>query len=87
MENNSQADRRFRYYHYYFFIGGVPLFNTSVSIFYHMFVLLCYVCAYSMIFAMIMDIYHHKEDLDEVMDVITLLLSFLATSYTQLYFR
>jgi hypothetical protein len=87
MESNFRAESRFRYYHYYFYIGGVPLFNTSVSIFYHVFVIFSNVCAYSTIIAMFMDLYHHIEDLDEVMYVAMLLILFTAQSCTQLYLR
>jgi hypothetical protein len=87
MESNFRAESRFRYYNYYFYIGGVPLFNTSASIFYHVFVLSCYVCAYSTILAFLMEIYHHMEDLDGVMNVAMMLLMFGSASCAQLYFR
>jgi hypothetical protein len=82
MECNSRAESRFCFCHYYFYIGGIPLFNNSVYIFCHTFVLLCYVCAYSTIFSMFMDLYYHIED----MDVVMLLLLFPAAGYTQLAF-
>jgi hypothetical protein len=87
MESNSRAESRFRYYNYYFYVGGIPLFNTSVSKFYYMYIVVCYVCAYSTILAMFMSIYHHIEDLDEVMDVAMFFFLSSAESCTQLYFR
>jgi hypothetical protein len=87
MENNFRAENRFRYYNYYFYIGGVPLFKPSVSNFYHVFILFCYICSYSTLIAMFMNIYHHIEDLDEVMYVAMLLILFSAESCTQLYLR
>jgi hypothetical protein len=87
MESNFRAESRFRYYNYYFYIGGIPLFNASVSKFYHTFVLLCYVCAYSTILAMFMNMYHRKKDVDEIMDAAMFFILSSAESCTQLYFR
>jgi hypothetical protein len=87
MENTSRLEGRFRYYNYIFYIGGVPLFNTSASMFYNIFVSLCYACAYSMILAFVMGIYHHREDLDRAMNVAMLLPLFSYASCAQLYFR
>jgi hypothetical protein len=87
MGSNFHAESRFRYYNNYFYIGGVPLFNTSVSILYYLFVVFCSVCAYSTIVAMFMNIYHHIEDLDEVMDSAMFFIISSADSCVQLYFR
>jgi hypothetical protein len=87
MESNFRAESRFRYYNNYFYIGGVPLFKTSVSNLYHVFTLFCYICSYSTLLAMFMNIYHHIEDLDEVMYVAMLLILFSAENCTQLYLR
>jgi hypothetical protein len=87
MESNSRAESRFSFYHSYFYIGGVPLFNTAPSILYHVFALFCYLCGYSTILAMFIDLYHHIEDLDDVMDAALLLILFYSASCTQLYFR
>jgi hypothetical protein len=87
MESNFRAESRFRYYNYYFYIGGVPLFNTSVSVFYHMLVLFCYLCSYSTILAMSMHLYNLIDDLDEVMDVAMFIMISAAENCTQLYFR
>ena len=87
MENNSRAEGRFRFYHYYFYIGGVPLFNFSVSYFYHVYCFLCHGCAYTTLIAMFMDIYHHLEDLDHVLDMSMLFTLFVCESYTLMYFR
>jgi hypothetical protein len=87
MECNFSAESRFRYYHYYFYIGGVPLFKPSVSNSYHIFTLFCYVCSYSTLFAMFMNIYHHIEDFDAVMYIAMLLILFSAENCTQLYLR
>jgi hypothetical protein len=87
MGDTSRLESRFRYYKYIFYIGGVPLFNSSTSIFYHMFALLCYACAYSTILAFCMALYHHRDDLDSAMNVVFLLLPFSSASCAQLYFR
>jgi uncharacterized membrane protein (DUF485 family) len=87
MESNFRAESRFRYYNYYFYIGGVPLFNTSASKFYQMYVVFCCLCAYSTILAMFMAIYHSRENLDEAMNVAMLFLVFSFAMCTQLYFR
>jgi hypothetical protein len=87
MENTSRLESRFRYYNYFFYIGGVPLFNASATVFYHIFVLLCYACAYSTILAFIMALYHHREDLDNAMNITMILLLFSSASCAQLYFR
>jgi hypothetical protein len=63
------------------------LFNTSPSVFYHIFVLVCYVCSYSTILAMSMHLYHRIEDMDEAMDVAMFILISAAENCTQLYFR
>jgi hypothetical protein len=87
MESISRTESRFRYYNYYFYIGGVPLFNTSVSKFYYTCIVFSYICAYSTVLAMFMGIYHHIEDLDEVMDVAMFFIISSAECCTQLYFR
>jgi hypothetical protein len=87
MENVSRLESRFRYYNYIFYIGGVTLFNTSASIFYHLFNLLCCACAYSTIVALFMALYHQRQDLDNAMNVVMLLLLFSSASCAQLYFR
>jgi hypothetical protein len=87
MESTLRAENRLRYYIYCFYIGGIPLFNKTSSILYHMFVLFCYACAYSTIIALFMAIYHHRDDLDNVINVSMLFLVFLSGSCTQLYFR
>jgi hypothetical protein len=87
MESNSRAQSRFRYYNYCFYIGGVPLFNTSVSKFYHVWIVFSYVCAYSTLLAMFMSLYHDIEDLNEVMDAAMFFIISSAESCSQLYFR
>jgi hypothetical protein len=87
MESNSRAESRFRYCNYYFYIGGVPLFASSVSKWYHMCIVFSYVCAYSSIIAMFLSIYHDIEDLNEVMDAAMFFIISSAASCTQLYFR
>ena len=44
MENNYRAEIRFRFYHYFFYIGGVPLFYTAASNLYRVYSFLCHVC-------------------------------------------
>jgi hypothetical protein len=87
MESSFRAENRFRYYHYYFYIGGVPIFNTSVSSFYRMFILFCYICSYSTVLAMLMALYYYVEDMEQLMEVAIFFIIFSAESYTQLYFR
>jgi hypothetical protein len=87
MENTSRAESRFRYYNYYFYIGGVPLFNSHTSVFYRIFVYICYACAYSTILAVCMAIYENRDDFDNAMNVAMLLLIFSCASAAQLYFR
>jgi hypothetical protein len=87
MESNFRAESRFLFYHNYFYLGGVPLFNTSLTKLYHIFIAISYICAYSTFFAMFMYIYYHIEDLDEVMDVAVFFIISSAESCTQLYFR
>ena len=87
MENNSRSERRFRFYHYYFYVGGVPLFDFSVSYFYQAYSFLCHGCAYTTLIAMFMDIYHHSEDWDHIMDMSMLFTLFVCESYTLVYFR
>jgi hypothetical protein len=41
MENNCRAEIRFRLYHYFFYIGGVPLFYSAVSNLYRVYSLSC----------------------------------------------
>jgi len=87
MEKDYRAEIRFRFYHYCFHVGGVPLFHSSVSIFYRVYSLICHVCVYVNIMAMFLDIYHHTEDLDHAVYVAMIFLLFLGGSFTQLYFR
>jgi len=87
MENNYRAEIRFRFYHYIFYIGGVPLFYTAVSNFYLMYSFLCHVCFYMTIIAMFMDIYHHLEDWDHILDTAMLFTLFSCECCTLIYFR
>jgi hypothetical protein len=87
MESNFRAESRFLFYHNCFCLGGIPLFNTSLSKFYHMFALFCYVCAYSTILAMFMNIYYRIEDLDEVVDIVMFFIVVSSQSCAQFYFR
>ena len=87
MENNYRAEIRFRFYHYIFYIGGVPLFYTAVSNLYFVYSLLCHVCFYMMIIAMFMDIYHHLEDWDHILDTSMLFTLFSCEFCTIMYFR
>ena len=87
MENNYCAEIRFRFYHYFFYIGGVPLFNSSVSYFYYAYSFLCLGCVYTTLIAMFMDIYHHLEDWDHMLDMSMLFTLFVCESCTQMYFR
>jgi hypothetical protein len=86
MESGFRAENRFRYYHYYFYIGGVPLFSTSVSSFYRISILLCSICFYSTILAMCMGLYNYGEDVEQVMDVAIFFIVFSGAGFTQLYF-
>jgi len=87
MENNYRAEFRFRFYHYFFYIGGIPLFYTTVSISYRVYSFLCHVCFYMTIIAMFMDIYHNLEDWDHIIDVAMIFTLFTCESYTIMYFR
>jgi hypothetical protein len=87
MENTSRLESRFRYYNYIFYIGGVPVFNSSTSIFYNIFVSFCYACAYSTILVLSMAMYHHRGHMDNAMNESVLLLVFSSASCAQLYFR
>jgi hypothetical protein len=87
MESDYWVHSRFMFYHYCFYIAGVPLCNTSVSIFYHAFVLLCYVSISSTLLAMFLELHYYVQDLDGSIDVVAVLLLFLAASYAQLYLR
>jgi hypothetical protein len=87
MESTSRTESRFRYYNYYFYIGGVPLFNKTPSVLYTIFVVLCYACAYSTILAASMAIYQNRADMDNAINVAMLLLIFSSASCAQLYFR
>jgi len=66
MENNYRAEIRFRFYHYIFYTGGVPLFYTAVSNLYRVYSFLCHVCFHMLLVAMFMDIYH-RHMLDTAM--------------------
>ena len=87
MENNYRAEIRFRFYHYFFYIGGVPLFYSASSISYRIYSFLCHVCLYMMIIAMFMDVYHHLEDWDHLLDWLMLSTVFGGECCTLTYFR
>jgi Na+-translocating ferredoxin:NAD+ oxidoreductase RnfD subunit len=87
MENKSSAESRFRFYQYFFYVGGVPLFYSILSHFYRVYSFLCYVCFYTTIIAMFMDIYHHLDDMDHILDTAMLFTVFMCESYTLMYFR
>jgi len=87
MENNYCAEIRFRFYHYFFYIGGVPLFYTAVSNLYVVYSFLCHVCFYLLLFAMFMDIYHHIEDWDHILDTSMIFTLFFCEGCTIMYFR
>jgi len=87
MENNYRAEFRFRFYHYFFYIGGVPLFHTTVSNLYRVYSFLCHVCFYMTIIAMFMDTYHNLGDWDHILDTAMLFTLFVCESCTITYFR
>ena len=87
MEKSFRAENRFRFYHYCFYVGGVPLFNSAVSNFYYVYSFLCHGCFYMTWIAMIMDIYHNLEDLDHIIDVDMFFTVFGCEIYAQIYFR
>jgi len=87
MGNKYRAEIRFRFYHYFFYIGGVPLFYSALSIPYRVYSFLCHVCFYMMIIAMFMDIYHHLEDWDHILDSSMLFTLFFCECCTLTYFR
>jgi len=87
MERDYRAEIRFRFYHYCFHVGGVPLFHSFASSFYRVYSLLCHVCVYVNIMAMFLDIYCHTVDVDHAIYVAMIFLLFLGGSFTQLYFR
>jgi hypothetical protein len=87
MENNYRAEIRFRFYHYFFYIGGVPLFYSTLSISYRVYSFLCHVCFYMMIISMFMDIYHHSEDWDHLLDSSMLFTLFAGECCALTYFR
>jgi len=87
MENNYRAEFRFRFYHNFFYIGGVPLFHTAVSNLYRVYSFLCHVCFYMTIIGMFMDIYHHLGDWDHILDTAMLFTLFVCESCTLTYFR
>jgi len=87
MENNYRAEIRFRFYHYFFCIGGVPLFYTAVSYLYYVYSLLCHICFFMTIIAMFMDIYHHLGDRDHILDTSMFFAVFLCESCALMHFR
>jgi hypothetical protein len=87
MENNYRAEIRFRFYHYMFYIGGVPLFHTAVSSLYPVYSFLCHVCLYMLIIAMFMDIYHSLDDWDHTLDSLMLFSAFVCECCVMTYFR
>jgi len=87
MEDSYRAEIRFRFYRYYFYLGGVPLFNFSLSYFDYAYSFLCHGCAYTTLIAMFMDIYHHLEDWNHILDMSMLFTLFVCESFTQMYFR
>jgi hypothetical protein len=87
MENNSRAESRFRFYHYCFYIAGIPLFNSTISNIYRVLSLLGYVCTFITIFAMFLDMYYHRENRDHVIDVSMLFTLYSGSLCTQLYLR
>jgi hypothetical protein len=87
MENDSRAESRFSFYDYFFYIGGVPLFYSALSNVYKVYSIFCHVCFYMTIIAIFMDIYHHLEDWDHIMDTSMLLSFFVCESCTIIYFR
>jgi hypothetical protein len=87
MENDFRAETRFRFYHYYFYIGGVPLFYSALSSLYHVYSLFCHVCFYTTIIAMFMDIYHHLEDWDHILATSMIFALFTCEGCTIMYFR
>jgi energy-converting hydrogenase Eha subunit F len=87
MENNFRAENRFRFYQYFFYMGGVPLFYSVLSNVYKVYSIFCHVCVYMTSIAMFMDIYHHLEDLDHVLDTSMLFTVLVCESYTIIYLR
>ena len=87
MENNYRAEIRFRFYHYIFYIGGVPLFDTALSNLYRVYCFLCHVCFYMTIIAMFMDIYHYSEDWDHMLDTAMAFTLFFCEGCTVMYIR
>jgi hypothetical protein len=87
MEKSFRAENRFRFYHYCFYIGGVPLFKSAVTNFYYVYSFLCSGCCYMTLIAMFMDIYHNLEDWDHIIDVAMLFFLFACEMFAQIYFR
>jgi hypothetical protein len=86
MENNSLTKSRFRFYHYCFCKGGVPLLSCPVSNVYYVLRSFCYVFTCTTLLLMFMEIYHHAEDIDFIMDVAMLFILLLSSGCMQLYF-
>ena len=87
MEKKYRAEIRFRFYHYIFYIGGVPLFDTAVSNLYRVYSFLCHVCFYMTIIAMFMDNYNHLEDWDYILHTSMFFSLFICECCTIMYFR
>jgi hypothetical protein len=87
MENNYHAEIRFRFYHYIFYIGGVPLFFSALSISYRVYSFLCHVFVYMMIIAMFMDIYHSLDDWDHILDSLMAFIVCVCECCVMTYFR
>jgi len=86
METNC-AESRFRFYHYCFYIAGIPLFKSTISNLYRVLSLLCYVCTFTTLSAMFLDMYYHRENRDHVIDVSMLFTLLFGAFCTQLYLR
>jgi len=86
MENNYRAEIRFRFCHYFFYIGSVPLFHSAVSNLYRVYSFICQVCFYMTVIAMFMDIYYNFEDWDRILDTAMLFTVFFCECYTLIYF-
>jgi hypothetical protein len=87
MENNYRAENRFCFYHYFFYIGGIPLFYSAFSNLYRVYSFICHLCFYMTTIAVFMDIYHHLEDWDHVLDTSMVFTLLLCEWYTITYFR
>jgi hypothetical protein len=87
MENNYRAEKRFRFHHYFFYVGGIPLFYSAVSNLYRVYSFIFHVCFCMIIIAMFLDIYHHLEDWDHILDTSMFFIVFVCEFCTIAYFR